>query len=38
MNWDYTGKQLQQLRNHAGLTQREVTDMLGLKDTANISV
>lgn len=25
------------LRSHAGLTQREVTDMLGLKDTANIS-
>ena len=37
MNWNYTGKQLQQIRSAAGLTQREVTDMLGLKDTANIS-
>ena len=36
MNWNYTGKQLQQIRS-AGLTQREVSDMLGLKDTANIS-
>lgn len=37
MNWNYTSKQLQRLRSDAGLTQREVTDMLGLKDTANIS-
>lgn len=37
MNWNYTGKELQQFRTAAGLTQREVTDMLGLKDTANIS-
>ena len=37
MNWYYTGKQLKELREIKGLTQQEVSDILGLKSTANIS-
>ena len=37
MNWYYTGKQLKALREIKGLTQQEVSDILGLKSTANIS-